>query len=128
MSEPILTFAQVVDRYQFTRRKLRNIIRKFSIPVLHYGGDIDDIRFDDVALTALDEALRCPSKSSAANLRAPSRSRVRYAQLPATASAYNDVLALTTSPSPKEKPPASPPKSTPAESGNVVPIGHSPKR
>src|SRR5215475_5542475 len=89
MSEPILTFAQVVDRYQFTRRKLRNIIRKFSIPVLHYGGDIDDIRFDDVALTALEEALRCPSPSSAEKVRARLRSPARSASRMVPQSEYN---------------------------------------
>lgn len=52
---PILTMDEVAARYQLTRRKLFKIIRKFNLPVFRYA---DDIRFDEVAIAALERALR----------------------------------------------------------------------
>lgn len=52
---PILTMDEVAARYQLTRRKLFKIIRKFNLPVFRYA---DDIRFDEVAIAALETALR----------------------------------------------------------------------
>lgn len=46
---------EVADRYRLTRRQLFKMIRKFNLPVFKYA---DAIRFDEVAIAALERALR----------------------------------------------------------------------
>ena len=55
------TLPEIAARYQFSARKLRGLVRKHNIPVLRAGRDV---RFDPVASTALEEALRCRSGST----------------------------------------------------------------
>src|ERR1700738_1785136 len=66
-----LTLDEVAPLRRFTPRYLRELVRRHSIPVLRSGRLI---RFDRAALLALEEALRCHSKSHAGPAPAPSRS------------------------------------------------------
>src|SRR5215475_1470089 len=59
----VLTLAEVAELHRFRPRYLRAFIRRHGIPVLRSGRLI---RFDALALCALEEALRCPSPSPAA--------------------------------------------------------------
>lgn len=98
MPEHPLTLLEVAERYRFSERRLRAIIRKHSLPVLRDGHWIG---FDATAISALDEALRCPSKSSAAKT-GPAFSRYR-GELPGSAAdAARKATALL---SPAKKPP-----------------------
>jgi hypothetical protein len=82
------TLQQVADELHFTPRRLRAIIKRHGVPVLKDGRDI---RFDQVARSALDEALRCPSKSPDAKTPARSPSAAR-----SPANAFASALSLTT--------------------------------
>src|SRR5262249_50230321 len=98
-----LTLAEVADLRRFTPRDLRDLIRRYGIPVLRSGRLI---RFDASALAALEEALRqpCPSRSSAAPTRAPSPSRAL-----SPASAFAAALRATIPNSPPKRQPHSKP-------------------
>lgn len=125
MPDRLLTSAQVADRFQFSERYLRMLVRRHGIRVLRSGRLI---RFDDLAIRSLEEALRCHAQedcgSRAVEIPAPSRSSVR---LPGNA--YESALNLTTVASPKKKPPLSRRRSSePDGTGNVVALDRSGRR
>src|SRR4029077_21080119 len=67
----IYTLNEVAERYQFTPRQLRDLVRRKDVPVLTTGRAI---RFDDIAIQALEGALRrCPSTLSPEKTPAPYR-------------------------------------------------------
>jgi hypothetical protein len=71
----IRTLDQVAADYGFhTTRQLREFARRRGIPYFSTG---KVITFNAAAIVQLEEALRCPSKSSADPTRAPSRSPAR---------------------------------------------------
>jgi hypothetical protein len=89
-----LTLAEVAELRRFTPRYLRELIRRHQIPVLGSGRLI---RFDTLALCALEEALRCHSPSSGAN-------RPERSQSPALSPARAFAAALRlTNPSSRPK-------------------------
>jgi hypothetical protein len=117
----ILTLVEVAAEFRVTPRWLREVVRARKIPVLRKGRII---RFDRIALDALNESLRCRSASPAALPPAP---------LPSPAlspdAAFAAALRLTTRASPARKRPPSKPRSCePSGTGNVVPLAHSAKR
>src|SRR5215472_12259511 len=63
-----LTLVEVAELRRFTPRYLRELVRRHGIPVLRSGRLI---RFDALALNALEEALRCRSGLSAGNQPGP---------------------------------------------------------
>src|SRR5271165_1745976 len=105
---PDLTLAEVAGLRRFTRRYLRELIRRHQIPVLRSGRLI---RFDALALCALEEALRWRSPSPAASQLAPSPSRARSRASASSAARKAMTLLL-----PERKPRRSKPKSS-------VPLG-----
>ena len=117
------TLAEVAERYRFTERWLRDFIRKHNIPVFHTG---KQIRFDGLAIAALEEALRRPCHSvsnSEKTDRAPIRSRG-----PSRGSAYERLLNLESSLSRVKKPRRSKPDSSANSSTeNVVVLGSMPR-
>ena len=94
MTEPILTLAEVAARYRFTERWLRDFIRARGLPVLHTGRQI---RFDALALNALDQALRRPAKPAAAEISASLPSPARRTFPKGRGNAYERALSLATS-------------------------------
>jgi hypothetical protein len=90
-----LTLADVAGDMHVTPRWLREVIRRHQIPVLRRGRVI---RFDDLALRALEEALRSPSKSSAAPT--PARSPSPGVRSPGNASAAARKATILLSPAP----------------------------
>src|SRR6516225_9617464 len=94
--QPDLTLAEVAELRRFTPRYLRELIRRYQIPVLRSGRLI---RFDALSLRALEDVLRCPSPSPAANPAVHSR-------LPALSpvNAYAAALKATSSPSLAKRP------------------------
>ncbi|HVB16177.1 MAG TPA: helix-turn-helix domain-containing protein [Stellaceae bacterium] len=93
--DPILTLAEVAARYRFTERWLRDFIRAKHLPVLHTGRQI---RFDAVALNALDQALRRPAKPAAAEISAVALSSLARSAFPrGRGSAYERALSLLAS-------------------------------
>jgi hypothetical protein len=131
MAERHLTLAEVADQLQVMPRWLREFVGRHQIPVLRNGPAGKIIRFDRVAITALEEALRrpCRSESSDEKTRAPSRSMAPSSYRTARGGAFERVLNLTTSTSPAKKRRPSKQKScaTPG-TANVVPITVSPRR
>jgi excisionase family DNA binding protein len=114
------TLDEVAERYRFKPRYLRELVRKRQIPVLRSGRLI---RFDALAVNALEEALRCPSKSSAANRQARSQSLAL-----SPVAAYSAALKATIPSSPKRKRRHSKPNySAPPGMANVVVLAPSPK-
>jgi hypothetical protein len=119
------TLAEVAERYRFTERWLRDFIRKHNIPVFHTG---KQIRFDGLAIAALEEALRRPyysASSSEKSDRAPIKSPG-----PSRGSAYERLLNLENSLSRVKKAPRSRlvfSGNNSMEDQNIEPIGHSPK-
>jgi hypothetical protein len=113
--------AEVAAGFGVTPRWLRELVRAENIPVLRRGRVI---RFDALALRALEEALRSPSKSPAG----PTPARSRSPALSADA-AYAAALKATSPPSPARKPPRSKRNccATPG-TGNVVAFAASPRR
>src|SRR5215471_4957262 len=77
-----LTLAEVAELRRFTPRYLRELIRRHQIPVLRSGRLI---RFDALALCALEEALRQPCRSKSPGGSPPARSQ-SAGRLQATAS------------------------------------------
>ena len=63
MTTPELTLAQAAEIFHKKPRWLRNYVKKHKIPVLKPGRDL---LFDDIALSALREAMRCHSPSPGA--------------------------------------------------------------
>src|ERR1700757_2702731 len=90
-----LTLAEVAELRRFTPRYLRELIRRHQIPVLRSGRLI---RFDALSLRALEEALRCPSPSSAESRPEPSRSPAL-----SPGRAFAAALRATTPSSPRKK-------------------------
>jgi hypothetical protein len=117
------TLAEVAERYRFTERWLRDFIRKHNIPVFHTG---KLIRFDALAIAALEEALRRPcSKSSDAPIPAVSKSKALSRD-----SAFDRLLKLRQSRLREKKRPHSKLVSSESNStadSKIVPIGHSPR-
>ena len=119
----LLTLAEIAELHEITERRLRRIVREKDVPVLRDG---HWIRFDDIALAQLREALRAPchSTSSAAKTQARSRSAA-----PSPANAYAAALRATTSPSPERRQQPSKRRSFEQNgTGNVVALDRSPKR
>jgi hypothetical protein len=70
------TLAEIAAGKQFTPRQLREFVRRHQIPVLTTGkGGV--IRFDRLALVALEEALRAPGPSPSADEKIPALSSSR---------------------------------------------------
>jgi hypothetical protein len=129
MPDRAFTLDEVAECYRFTPRWLRDFIRTHNIPVFHTG---KQIRFDGLAIVALEEALRrpCPSKSADAKTaatRSPSAAPSNYPM--ARGSAFEHALNLTAPTSRAKKPPPLKQKSsaTPG-TGNVVALAPSRKR
>jgi hypothetical protein len=129
MRERVQTLGEVAEQYRFSERWLRDFIRTRGIPVLHTG---KQIRFDGLAIVALEEALRkpCPSPSpdaKTAPARSPSPAASHYPTV--RGSAYERALNLTASSSPRKRPQPSKLKSseTPG-TANVVALDRSRKR
>src|SRR3984893_4330485 len=121
MPERDLTLAEVAELRRFTPRYLRHLVRRHRLRVLRSGRLI---RFDKVALCALEEALRCRSPSPAADPPARSPSPAMSAD-----AAFAAALRATTPSSPRKKPRRSRPSScAPPGTENVVAFGLSPKR
>jgi hypothetical protein len=120
------TLGEVALDLKFTPRRLREVIRRRRIPVLRDGRDI---RFDDLALRALEEALRSPSRSPAGETPARSPSRAPSNLPMAPDAAYAAALKATTSPSPGKRRRSSKRDccATPG-TANVVAFGLSPRR
>ena len=109
------TLSEIADRLKFSERKLRQLIRQYEIPVLAAGRDI---RFDQQAIAALEEALRrsCRSGSTAAKAADTTRSTSRL-----LGSAYEQARKLLTEDLREKRPPRS--RSTSSEppgTANVV--------
>src|SRR5688572_19690997 len=104
-----LTLAEVAELRRFTQRQLREFILRHKIPVFRTG---KKITFNDRALAALEEALLCRSKSSAAPTPAPSPSPAPSSYRTGRGSAFERALRLTTDDSPKKKPGRSKPGSS----------------
>lgn len=122
----LLLLPEVAERYRVTPRWLRELVRTLKIPVLRKGRVI---RFDDLAIRALEEALRSPSKSPAAATPARSPS-LAPSNLPMDGEcAYDAALKATTPPSPARKRRRSKPDccATPG-TANVVAFGASRRR
>ena len=116
-----LTLAEVAELRRFTPRYLRELIRRYQIPVLRSGRLI---RFDALSLKALETVLRCHSPSPDANPAERSRSA---AQL--RANAYAAALKATTlSSPPKRQPPLRSKFYEQNGTANVVVLDPSPKR
>src|SRR6516165_9305864 len=94
-----LPLAEVAELRRFTPRYLRELIRRYQIPVLRSGRLI---RFDALSLRALEDVLRCHSPSSVANQPAPSQSPGLSPER-----AFAAALKATTPSSPRKKPPRS---------------------
>jgi hypothetical protein len=62
VAERDLTLAEVAELRQLTPRQLRDFVRRHQVPILTTG---KAIRFDRVALAALEEALRRPRMNPA---------------------------------------------------------------
>ena len=99
----LLTVVEVAELYGYQKRYILELIHRHGIPVL---GTRRMIRFDRVALDALEEALRFRSLSLAANRPVP---------LPSPGAspdaAFNAALKRLTRGSPKKKPRSSKPSS-----------------
>src|SRR5215472_12338252 len=123
MADRYLTLDDAAELFSFTPRYLRELIRRHQIPVLKSGRLI---RFDATALHALEEALRCRSKSSRESKLGRSPSPVRYASVPARGSEFNNALVATTPSSPPKKQRSSRQKfSAPiGMAGNVAALNH----
>jgi hypothetical protein len=127
MGDRTQTLEEVAEKYRLSERSLREFIRKHSIPVFHTG---KQIRFDGLAIVALEEALRrCPSKSQNAKTDPARRSPEPLPYRTGDRSAFESALSLTAASSPKRKPPPSRRKSsaTPGTE-NVVALDPSRKR
>ncbi|MBN8872855.1 MAG: hypothetical protein J0H67_08470 [Rhodospirillales bacterium] len=82
----------VAQEFGISRLKLIRFCRKHGVPLLDLNGSI---RFDQVAIQALEEA--CRSRSSPAPTRALSGSSAPSSQRgPRRADAFANALALTT--------------------------------
>lgn len=68
METEYFTLAEVADQLRVRPRWLRELVRAKNIPVLRSGRVI---RFDELALRALEETMRAPTKS--VEPRAPAR-------------------------------------------------------
>ena len=116
------TLSEIADQLHFSERKLRRIIRQRDIPVLEAGRDI---RFDDRALIALEEALRRPCRSASTAVKAApitkSMSRSR-------GNAYEEARRLLTEDLPENRQPQLRPiSSAPRGTASVVALDHSRK-
>src|SRR5438132_12848175 len=116
-----LTLAEVAELRRFSPRYLRELVRWHSIPVLRSGRLS---RFDPVSLHALEEVLRCRSKSPAGPAPAPSPS-VGLSPERAYASALR---ATTPRLRPKRQPPSKLPCSERHGTANVVALARSQRR
>jgi hypothetical protein len=116
-SPQIWTVEEIAARYKYTTRHIFELIRRHKLPVL---GTKTQIRFDETAVAALEEAIRCPSPSSDDEIGPePSRSRGR-----STGSGYNAVLDRMTQRLQQKKPPSSKPSSSTNDTtANVVGFG-----
>jgi excisionase family DNA binding protein len=117
----LLTVVEVAELYGYQKRYILELVRRHRIPVLGTGRMI---RFDRVALDALEEALRFRSPSPAANRPAPSPSPGASPD-----AAFNAALKRLTRDSPKKKPHSSKPSScAPNTTENAVASDPLPKQ
>jgi excisionase family DNA binding protein len=91
----ISTLKEVATAMQVSERWLREFIRRKQIGVLRSGRIV---RFDEAALSELEEAMRCRYASPVGKTQARSRLSARSPE-----SAYADALRLTTVGSRKKK-------------------------
>jgi hypothetical protein len=108
------TLEEVAEAFRVSPRWLRETMKALSVPVLRRGRII---LFDDVAISSLEEAMRCRSESYAGKTAATrSRSSGR-----SVGSQYDSALKAT-APQPREKKHRSsrPKSSGGTTSGNVV--------
>lgn len=92
-TDRLATIEDVAAHLGVTARVVRQIVRKYYVPVLNTGRHI---RFDDLALKAFFEALRQRSRQPAAIVLAPpqkSRSYIRYRD---NRSTFDDAMARLT--------------------------------
>ena len=124
---PHRTLEEVAAQYRFSERKLRELIKKHNLPVLQSGKRL--IRFDRLALNALEEALRRPCligspPEKTATERSQSRGRTRSpaAALDSARKAITDAL--------QRKRPGSSRRNISGKntSGEVIPIRRSRKQ
>jgi excisionase family DNA binding protein len=105
------TIEDVAEHLGVTPRSVRQIVRKHHVPVLSTGRHI---RFDDHAITAFYEALRCRSQSTNAPtvLAAPSKSRASSSYRMGGQSKFDEVQARLAAGSRSKRPPRSKRKSS----------------
>jgi hypothetical protein len=96
--------AAVAGELGVKERWLRRFIQRHRIPVLRSGRII---RFDDLALRALEEAMRCRSESPAGTETAPLRLAAGSTMPTVRSDEFANALNLTSGRSPKKKPPRS---------------------
>ncbi|MBF6560526.1 MAG: helix-turn-helix domain-containing protein [Candidatus Binataceae bacterium] len=120
MADGYRTLAEIAAELDVTPRWLREMVRDEKIPVLRRGRVI---RFDNLAIRAIEESLRSPSKSSAGATPARSPSLALSPER-----ALDAALKATTRPSParKRRPSKRSSCATPG-TGNVVALRASPR-
>jgi len=115
----------VAAHLDITPASVRKIVRKHRVPVLSTGRHI---RFDDIALAAFMEVLRCRSQSPvAATAAKPSTSRAVSTYRAGRSSEYANALRLTGSLSRARKRPRSKPESS-ATDGTASVVALAPSR
>src|SRR5215472_4635880 len=123
VTDEIFTLDEIAELFKFKARRLREIIKKYGIPVLQDG---HEIRFDQPALVALKEAIRKPCHLESSAAETPARSRSTAASTGSAISVERRVRQLL---SREKKPPRGKPKSSePLGTGNVVGFIPSAKR
>ena len=116
----ILTPAEVAALFKISVHKVKRTVIARGVPVLRVGRDI---RFDQQAIEAFTEAIRCPSKSPGGSPPARSRYQGR-----SRGSAYNDVRKAISNELQKKRQQRSKSKSSePSGTENVVALDHSRK-
>jgi excisionase family DNA binding protein len=117
------TLREIAEQLKFSERKLRDIIRRHDIPVLQAGRDI---RFNERAIAALEEALLRPCRSGSTDAKALHSSK---STLRSRGNAYAEARKLLTEGSRARRPQRSKQSSSePPGTGNVVALDHSRRR
>ena len=118
MAAEYRTLEEVAADMKVSARWLRNVVRERNIPVLRRGRVI---RFDQPAINALEEALRCPDMppvSASLSDRIPARSR---SSARSTGNEYDRALKAAAPSLRAKKPPFSKQSSyAPTGTANVV--------
>ena len=96
----ILTLQETAEMFRVSPRWLRETVNALGIPVLRKGRVI---RFDNIAIESLKEAMRQPAPSLTRTAAAYSRTRSGRS----TGKAYENALRLTAPPPREKRPPRS---------------------